>query len=81
MAAFRRASYRIVSIYVLREFALSLLVSFIFFFFIFFINQILLLAQKILIKNVDIGSVLRLIGLAIPQILLYTIPFLSLTAS
>ena len=81
MAAFRRASYRIVSIYVLREFALSLLVSFIFFFFIFFINQILLLAQKILIKNVDIGSVLRLIGLAIPQILLYTLPFSSLTAS
>ena len=52
-----------------------------FFFFIFFINQILLIAQRILLKNVDFFAVFRLILLSIPQFLLYTFPFSSLTAS
>lgn len=52
-----------------------------FFFFIFFINQILLIAQRILLKNVDFFAVFQLILLSIPQFLLYTFPFSSLTAS
>ncbi|MDD5075576.1 MAG: LptF/LptG family permease, partial [Sphaerochaetaceae bacterium] len=76
-----RGSHRIVYTYVIREFLLSLLVAFIFFFFIFFINQLLLLAQKILLKNVRLSSVLKLVIFAIPQILLYTLPFSSLSAS
>lgn len=64
-----------------REYLLSFVVAFIFFFFIFFINQILLLAQKILIKQVDYRSVLSLVLLSVPQFLLYTFPFASLTAS
>jgi len=36
-----------------REYLLSFVVAFMFFFFIFFINQILLIAQRILLKNVD----------------------------
>ena len=64
-----------------REYLLSFVVAFLFFFFIFFINQILLLAQKILIKNVDYSSVLILVLLSIPQFLLYTFPFASLSAS
>jgi len=64
-----------------REYLLSFVVAFFFFFFIFFINQILLLAQKILIKQVDYRSVLTLVLLSIPQFLLYTFPFASLTAS
>ncbi len=64
-----------------REYLLSFVVAFFFFFFIFFINQILLLAQKILIKQVDYRSVLILVLLSVPQFLLYTFPFASLTAS
>ncbi|WP_281047971.1 LptF/LptG family permease [Sphaerochaeta globosa] len=64
-----------------REYLLSFLVAFFFFFFIFFINQILLIAQRILLKQVDYFSVLQLVLLSIPQFLLYTFPFSSLTAS
>ena len=67
--------------YILREFFLSLLVAFLFFFFIFAVNQLLLFAQKIILKNVDVLSVVKLVALAIPQILLYTIPFSTLSAS
>lgn len=67
--------------YILREFFLSLLVAFLFFFFIFAVNQLLLFAQKIILKNVDVVSVVKLVALAIPQILLYTIPFSTLSAS
>ena len=75
------STYAILRRYVLREFLLSLLVAFLFFFFIFFINQLLLFAQRILLKNVDIWSVLKLVGLSVPQILLYTIPFSTLSAA
>jgi len=64
-----------------REYLLSFIVAFMFFFFIFFINQILLIAQRILLKNVDFFAVFQLIILSIPQFLLYTFPFSSLTAS
>lgn len=64
-----------------REYLLSFVVAFMFFFFIFFINQILLIAQRILLKNVDFLAVFQLIILSIPQFLLYTFPFSSLTAS
>jgi len=73
--------YRLVYRYVGREYLLCLLVAFTFFFFIFFVNQILLIAQKILVKNVSVTSVLKLVVLAVPQFLLYTFPFSSLTAS
>ncbi|MGI6466477.1 MAG: LptF/LptG family permease [Sphaerochaetaceae bacterium] len=67
--------------YILKGFINSLIVAFIFFFFIFFINQLLLFAQKVLIKSVSFNAVVRLIALSIPQILLYTIPFSTLSAS
>ncbi|MBK5200019.1 MAG: LptF/LptG family permease [Spirochaetaceae bacterium] len=55
--------------------------AFIFFFFIFFVNQILLLARKVLLSNVDFTSMLRIVILAIPQFLLYTFPFASLSGA
>ena len=64
-----------------REFLHNFLVSFIFFFFIFFINQILLLVKKVLLKNVDIQTMLILVLCAIPQFLQYVIPFSTLSAS
>lgn len=75
------STYGILRGYVVRSFLVSLAVAFIFFFFIFFINQLLLFAQRILLKQADIASVLKLVGLSLPQILLYTIPFSTLSAS
>jgi len=67
--------------YVGREYVLSFLVSFAFFFFIFFINQILVFAQRIAIKNITVSDMVVLVILFIPQFLMYTIPFSSLTAA
>jgi lipopolysaccharide export system permease protein len=77
----RNQSYTLVHLHIGKEYLLSFVVAFFFFFFIFFINQILLVAQKILLKNVDFPSVFQLILLSIPQFLLYTFPFSALTAS
>jgi lipopolysaccharide export system permease protein len=77
----RNQSYTLVHQHIGKEYLLSFVVAFFFFFFIFFINQILLVAQKILLKNVDFPSVFKLIVLSIPQFLLYTFPFSALTAS
>jgi Predicted permeases len=76
-----KARYGLLRKHIAREFLLSFLVSFVFFFFIFFINQILLLVQKIMLKNVSISSMLNVVSLAIPQFLIYTIPFAALSAS
>ena len=77
----RGGHYSLVHRFVGREYLLSLAVAFAFFFFIFFINQILLIVQKIMVKNVSVKSVLTLVSLSIPQFLLYTFPFSSLTAA
>ena len=67
--------------YVGREYVFSFIVAFLFFFFIFFVNQILVLAQKILLKNVRIADVLLLVVFSIPQFLMYTMPFSSLASA
>ncbi len=77
----RRARYNHLYLYVGREYILSFIVAFLFFFFIFFINQILVLAQKILLKNVNVGDVLLLVVYSIPQFLMYTMPFSSLASA
>lgn len=64
-----------------REYILAFLVAFVFFFFIFFINQILILAKRILLGNVDFFTMLHLVVLAIPQFLLYVFPFASLSGA
>ncbi len=77
----RRGGYGKLYSYVGREYILSFLVAFVFFFFIFFVNQILVLAQKILLKNVMLSDVLMLVVLSIPQFLMYTMPFSSLASA
>lgn len=77
----RRGGYGKLYGYVGREYFLSFLVAFVFFFFIFFVNQILVLAQKILLKNVMLSDVLMLVVLSIPQFLMYTMPFSSLASA
>jgi len=77
----RREGYNKLYWYVGREYLFSFLIAFVFFFFIFFVNQILVLAQKILLKNVRLSDVLMLVVLSIPQFLMYTMPFSSLASA
>lgn len=76
-----RSSYRLLYRYITKEFAQNFAVSFSFFFCIFFINSILLLVQRILLRNIDIATMLQIVSLSMPQFLIYTFPFASLSAS
>ena len=77
----RRGNYWLLYAYVGKEYILSFIVAFLFFFFIFFVNQILVLAQRILLKNVRIIDVIMLVIFSIPQFLMYTMPFSSLASA
>ena len=63
-----RKSYSRLSRYISREFMKNFIVSFIFFFCIFFINSILLLVQKILLKNIDLATMIQMVALSMPFI-------------
>ena len=74
-------SSNLLSRYVIKEFTKNFLVAFLFFFSIFFVNTILLLVQKILLKNISIPVMVEMVLLYMPQFLVYTFPFATLTAS
>jgi lipopolysaccharide export system permease protein len=67
--------------YIGTEFLLSFLVAFAFFFFMFFINQLLLLAEDILQKDVPLGQVLLLILYSVPAIIALSVPFAVLVGT
>jgi lipopolysaccharide export system permease protein len=67
--------------YLVSETLFSFLVAFLFFFFIFFVNQLLLLAQEILTKRVPFFQVALLILYAIPSIIAMSAPFASLVGT
>lgn len=64
--------------YFAREILLAFAVSFLLFFFLFFLNQILLLAEDILKKKAPFDQVAILILASLPSILALTAPFASL---
>ncbi|MDR0539229.1 MAG: LptF/LptG family permease [Spirochaetaceae bacterium] len=64
--------------YLFRETLFAFAVSFMFFFFIFFVNQILLMAKDILEKSVPFNQVARLVVYALPSIVAISSPFASL---
>ena len=76
-----RSTSRLLASYVLKEFLKSLFVAFLFFFAIFFVNTILLLVQKILLKNISVSTMVEMVLLYMPQFLVYTFPFATLTSS
>jgi lipopolysaccharide export system permease protein len=59
----------------------SFLVSFLFFFFIFFVNQLLLMAQQILTKRVPFNQVALLILFSLPSVIAMAAPFASLVGT
>ena len=64
--------------YIAGEALFSFLVSFLFFFFIFFVNQLLLMAQDILTQKVPLYQVALLVLYALPSIIALSAPFASL---
>lgn len=68
-------------IYISMELLFSFLVSFLFFFFLFFVNQILVLAQDILSKKIPFWDVAALIFFSLPAIIALSAPFGSLVGA
>ena len=67
--------------YIASEFLLSFLVRFLFYFMVFFLNQLLLMAQGILSKGIPVGSVLLLMLYSLPSFITLSAPFATLTAA
>ena len=67
--------------YVAREYIMSFVVAFLFFFFLFFLNQILVMAEEIFSKKVPIWDVLRLIVFSLPIVIAFSFPFGSLVGA
>jgi len=67
--------------YILSETFFSFLISFLFFFFIFFVNQLLLMAQEILTKHVPFGQVALLVLFSLPGVIAMSAPFASLVGT
>ena len=67
--------------YILSETFFSFLIAFLFFFFIFFVNQLLLMAQEILTKHVPLGQVALLVLFSLPSVIAMSAPFASLVGT
>lgn len=64
--------------YLMKELFLYFFISFIFFFMVFFVNQILLVAESILKKRVPVVDVMRLIAYSLPMVIAQSAPFATL---
>lgn len=67
--------------YIAGEFLLSLGISFLFFFVVFFVNQILLLAEDILAKNAPLAQTLLLLLYSLPSVVAIAFPFAALAGA
>jgi lipopolysaccharide export system permease protein len=74
-------SHSRVWVYVGREFLLFFSVSFLFFFFLFFLNQVLVMAEEIFAKKVPFWDVLRLVLYSLPVVFAYAFPFGALVGA
>jgi lipopolysaccharide export system permease protein len=67
--------------YIITEMLFSFVIAFCFFFFIFFVNQILLMAKEVLTKKVPFDQVALLILFSLPTIIAMSAPFASLVGT
>lgn len=67
--------------YLAKEYVVSFLLAFVFFFVVFLINQVLLLAEDILSKNVSFSKTMLLLLYSLPSILALAFPFASLAGA
>ena len=76
--ALGRTISRTLFIYLIKDIGFAFLVSFLFFFAVFFVNQLLLMAQQILTKRVPLYQVVLLMFFALPSIIALSTPFAAL---
>ncbi|MBN1698701.1 MAG: LptF/LptG family permease [Spirochaetales bacterium] len=76
-----KRNYKHIYLYMLKEILASFSVAFLFFFFIFFVNYILLMAEKILSKHVPFLDVVVLLVCYLPQIISLSFPFSALVGA
>lgn len=81
VARLSRPRYLRIQAYVAREFLFGFVVCFLFFFSVFFVNQILLMAEDILSKKAPLRDVLLLLVYATPSILAMSFPFAALVGA
>jgi lipopolysaccharide export system permease protein len=74
-------SYLRTYVYMSREYLLSFAVAFLFFFFIFFLNQILVMAEEIFSKKVPFWDVVLLVIYSLPIVIAFSFPFGSLVGA
>jgi lipopolysaccharide export system permease protein len=74
-------SYIRTYLYVGREYIFSFAVAFLFFFFIFFLNQILVMAEEIFSKKVPFWDVVLLVIYSLPIVIAFSFPFGSLVGA
>ncbi len=74
-------SHKIIFMYIFKELLLYFAVCFLFLFFIFFVNQILLMAEQILSKKAPVKDVLLLLFYSLPFIIATTAPYAALVAT
>jgi lipopolysaccharide export system permease protein len=68
-------------LYIGREYFLSFGVAFLFFFFLFFLNQVLVMAEEIFAKKVAFWDVLKLVIYSMPVVIAFSFPFGSLVGA
>ncbi len=71
-------SHRRTWLYVGWEYILSFSVAFLFFFFLFFINQLLVMAEQIFSRKVPFPEIARLLIYSVPIVVAFSFPFGSL---
>lgn len=76
-----RARFSLIAGYVSREFLFGFIVCFLFFFAVFFVNQILLMAEDILSRKAQLRDVLLLLVYAMPSVIAMSFPFASLVGA
>jgi len=80
MAKMRRR-YSVIAGYFSREFLFGFVVCFLFFFAVFFVNQILLMAEDILSRKAPIKDVILLLIYAMPSVIALSFPFAALVGA
>ena len=73
--------YSVIVGYISREFLFGFVVCFFFFFAVFFVNQILLMAEDILSKKAPLKDVILLLIYAMPSVIAMSFPFASLVGA
>ncbi|HET7839258.1 MAG TPA: LptF/LptG family permease, partial [Rectinemataceae bacterium] len=76
-----RPSHLRIQAYAAKEFLFGFSVCFLFFFAVFFVNQILLMAEDILSKKAPLRDVILLLVYAMPSVIAMSFPFASLVGA